>query len=137
MGDFKAQELANTAWAFAAAAQADASLFGMLAKVAEQRMGDFGGQQVTNTLWAFATAGQSDASLYMALAIATKRHVGNFNSQGLANVAQVPRELPPCMSGELARWEAVHSLGESSRTAIEGVQCAGPRQHGTGATGQM
>ena len=41
MGDFKVQELANTAWAFATAGQSDAQLFAELARAAEWRLGDF------------------------------------------------------------------------------------------------
>ena len=49
MGDFKAQNLANTAWAFATAGQNDALLFAALATAAERRMGNFNVQNLTNT----------------------------------------------------------------------------------------
>ena len=55
-GDFKVQELANTAWAFATASQSDAQLFAALARVAEWRLGDFNVQDLANTAWAFAIA---------------------------------------------------------------------------------
>ena len=38
---FNEQALTNTAWAFARAAQLDAQLFTVLARVAEWRVGDF------------------------------------------------------------------------------------------------
>ena len=41
MGDFKPQELANTAWAFATAGQSDALLFAALGSAAELRMNEF------------------------------------------------------------------------------------------------
>ena len=41
MGDFKVQELANTAWAFVTASQQDAQLFAAFARAAELRAGDF------------------------------------------------------------------------------------------------
>ena len=41
MGDFKPQELANTAWGFATAGRKDTSLFAALATAAQRRMGDF------------------------------------------------------------------------------------------------
>ena len=41
MGNFKPQELANTAWAFATLGQADALLLAALAQEAERRVGDF------------------------------------------------------------------------------------------------
>ena len=48
MGDFKSQNLANAAWAFATADQSDASLFAALATAAEQRMGDFNSRNLAN-----------------------------------------------------------------------------------------
>ena len=55
IGDFNAQDAANTAWAFAMAGQSNAQLFATLAKVVEQRVGDFTAQNLANTAWAFAT----------------------------------------------------------------------------------
>ena len=49
VGDFDAQELANTAWAFAIASQSDALLFAMLAKAAKLCVGDFDAQELANT----------------------------------------------------------------------------------------
>ena len=49
LGDFKVQDLANTAWAFATASQQDAELFAALARVAELRLGDFKVQELANT----------------------------------------------------------------------------------------
>ena len=40
MGNFKPQELANTAWALATFSQADAQLFTVLAREAERHLGD-------------------------------------------------------------------------------------------------
>ena len=68
LSDFKVQELANTAWAFATASQQDAQLFAELARAAELRLGDFNVQDLANTAWAFATASQQDAQLFAALA---------------------------------------------------------------------
>ena len=72
MGDFNAQGLANTAWAFATAGQSDALLFMTLARAAERRVGDLSAQELANTAWAFATAGRSDALLLMSLARAAE-----------------------------------------------------------------
>ena len=58
MGDFNAQSLANTAWAFATACQMDSPLFAALARLAERRMGNFDAQNLANTAWAFGTAGE-------------------------------------------------------------------------------
>ena len=49
MGDFNAQDLAYTTWAFATAGQPDALLFMTLARAAERRMDDFNAKGLTNT----------------------------------------------------------------------------------------
>ena len=67
-GDFNAQELAITAWVFAAVGQLDALVFTALTRVAERCMGDFNAQDLANTAWAFATVDQLDAALFAALA---------------------------------------------------------------------
>ena len=41
MGNFKLQELANTAWAFATQGHPDLQLFNALAREAERRIGNF------------------------------------------------------------------------------------------------
>ena len=56
VGEFKAQNLANTAWAFATADQSDAPLFALVARKAQRRVGEFNAQGLANTAWAFATA---------------------------------------------------------------------------------
>ena len=63
-GDLNAQELANTAWAFATAEQSDAELFTVLARAAELRMKDFKAQELANIAWAFETAALSDGRLF-------------------------------------------------------------------------
>ena len=68
MRDFKSQELANTAWAFATVGHKEEQLFMTLAAAGERRMRDFNLQNLTNTAWAFATAGQTDVLLVAALA---------------------------------------------------------------------
>ena len=54
LGEFKPQELANTAWAFAMVAQQDTQLVRVLARTAEWRLEDFNTQNLANTAWAFA-----------------------------------------------------------------------------------
>ena len=49
LGDFKDQDLANTAWAFVTASQQDAQLFAVLARAAELRLGDFKVQDLAST----------------------------------------------------------------------------------------
>ncbi len=57
LSEFTAQELANTAWAFATAGQADEPLFVAFAKAVELRLDQFNAQDLANTAWAFAKAG--------------------------------------------------------------------------------
>ena len=55
IGDFNAEDVANTAWAFATAGFPNEELFAVLAKAASRRIGDFATQDVAITAWAFAT----------------------------------------------------------------------------------
>ena len=58
LGDFKPQELSNTAWAFAKAGHTSAELFNAIsAELVRRRLGDFNPQALSNTAWAFANAG--------------------------------------------------------------------------------
>ena len=57
VSEFNAQNLANTAWAFATVNRPDDKLFIALARAAAQRGSEFNAQELANTAWAFATAG--------------------------------------------------------------------------------
>ena len=48
-GEFNAQDLANTAWAFATVGQQDEQLFKALARMAQWRLGEFNAQDFANT----------------------------------------------------------------------------------------
>ena len=87
MDEFKAQDLANTAWAFATADHSDSQLFAWLARAAERRMGEFNAQTIVNTAWASATADHSDALMLEALARVAEQRIGEFNAQSIANTA--------------------------------------------------
>ena len=87
LANFKPQELANTAWAFATAGHSDAKLFEALARVVEQRLGDFIMQGLANTSWAFAKAGHLDAQLYKAMAKMVQARLDDCNAQDLASIA--------------------------------------------------
>ena len=50
MKDFKSQNLANTAWAYATVEHKDEQLFRALAAAAQRRMKDFNSQNLVNTL---------------------------------------------------------------------------------------
>tara|TARA_B110001452_G_C15204395_1_gene417807 strand:+ start:56 stop:880 length:825 start_codon:yes stop_codon:yes gene_type:complete len=87
VSEANAQELANTAWAFAKAGQLDAQLSEALARAAERRIDEFKAQEISNIAWAYATAGCSDALLFKALARAAEQHLESFSAQGIANTA--------------------------------------------------
>ena len=70
---FNAQDIANTAWAFATAARSDELLFVALAREAQHRLATFKKQELANTAWAFATAARSDEVLFVALARAAQQ----------------------------------------------------------------
>ena len=59
LDQFNAQNLANTAWAFATVNRPDDKLFTALARAAERRVNGFKPQELANTAWAFAMAGAS------------------------------------------------------------------------------
>ena len=54
LGEFTAQNLANTAWAYSTVGQPDAQLFKALSKEAKQSVGSFSEQDL---LTAFSTSG--------------------------------------------------------------------------------
>ena len=73
LGEFKPQELANTAWAFVGVdrSDADAVVFGnqvlisKLVAAVERRLGEFDLRDLAGALWAFAAAGRSDALFFV------------------------------------------------------------------------
>ena len=58
VGDFTAQDLTNTAWAFVTADQVDTLLLTALAVVAEQQVGNFKAQGLADTARAFGRENQ-------------------------------------------------------------------------------
>ena len=50
IGEFNAQDFANTAWAFATVVESNVPLFVLLARAVERRVGDFKPQNLTNTV---------------------------------------------------------------------------------------
>ena len=87
MGEFKAQGLANTAWAFATLELREERLFTTLAKAAGWRECEFNAQEFTIIAWAFAKVKQLNEKLFTVLTNVGERHMGEFNAQGLANTA--------------------------------------------------
>ena len=93
MSQCNAQEIANTAWAFAKAGHLDARLSAALATVVRASIDSFKAQELSNTAWAYATAGYSDELLFTTLARAVERHLDTFTAQGLANTAYAAAQL--------------------------------------------
>ena len=55
MSEFKAQDFANIAWAFATVNRPDDKLFTALARAAGRRVSEFNVQDLPQTAWALAT----------------------------------------------------------------------------------
>ena len=85
VGDCNAQELANTAWAFAKAEHRASALFDALATAAARRVRDFNAQELANTAHAFAKAGHASPALFDAVAATAAPRLREFTPQGLAN----------------------------------------------------
>ena len=60
ISEFKPQDLASTAWAFATVKQSGEKLFADLTKAAEHLVSELKPQEIANTLWAFAAAQDTD-----------------------------------------------------------------------------
>ncbi|KAJ1622417.1 hypothetical protein T492DRAFT_582321, partial [Pavlovales sp. CCMP2436] len=87
LGEFNAQGLANTAWAYAKLNTPAPRLFEAIAHESEQRVVSFKPQELANTAWAFATLGTPAPQLFGAIARASEQHIGSFKPQELANTA--------------------------------------------------
>eukprot|EP00747_Dinoflagellata_sp_TGD_P225805 gnl/TRDRNA2_/TRDRNA2_99560_c1_seq1.p2 gnl/TRDRNA2_/TRDRNA2_99560_c1~~gnl/TRDRNA2_/TRDRNA2_99560_c1_seq1.p2 ORF type:complete len:150 (+),score=14.01 gnl/TRDRNA2_/TRDRNA2_99560_c1_seq1:143-592(+) len=82
---FDAQELANSAWAFAAATRPHVSLFAALARAAEQLLGCFTALGVTNLVWALASMSESKEQLFEMLTTAvTQQCTDDFDVEKLS-----------------------------------------------------
>ena len=60
LGDFKPQDLANTAWVFATLGLIDVEMFAAVAREPERCPGNFKSQGLADTAWAFAALGKAD-----------------------------------------------------------------------------
>ena len=86
-GPFKAQEVANTLWAYARMGrEPGAGAMRELEGRAEALAGTFIAKNVANTLWAYATMGQEPgAGLMSGLEGRAEALAGTFNAQDMAN----------------------------------------------------
>ena len=87
LGEFKAQNLANMAWAFAAADLPDEPLLKAWARMMDPLLDHVKMQELSNVAWSFATVEWSVEPLFAALARVAERRLWELNSQGLANTA--------------------------------------------------
>ena len=105
MGDFNAQGLANTAWAFATTGQSDGQLFMVLARAAGWFVGDFNAQELSNTAWAFATADEPTPALLNPISVLDAVEGEGIKDQ--SDVQEGPRAS--WMGSCLQRWQGRQS----------------------------
>ena len=106
LDQFNAQELANTAWAFATVGQKDELLFNAVARMAERRLDQFNAQDLANTAWAFATVGAAVPALLDPLSVLDVMEAPGYERQLM--------EYAMCMRGlaTMGRIESGFSLLE-------------------------
>jgi hypothetical protein len=111
--EFKPQELANMAWAFATAGVAAPTLFTAVAEGAVPRMHEFKPQELSNMAWAFAKADHAATALFDSVDKAAAPLLHEFKPQELANTA----------------W-AFAAAGHAAPAFFDGVgKAAAPRLH--------
>ena len=66
--EFRAEELANTTWAFSKVDQSNEKLFAAFVSAAKLRASEFSEQNLANAAWAFAKVTQCDGELFAVLA---------------------------------------------------------------------
>ena len=82
---FNSQQLANMAWAYATARDANIILFENIANEAQTR--SFSSQGMSNLLWAFASTGNLNENLFSSMAFLARESIDSFNCQALSNIA--------------------------------------------------
>jgi len=96
LGEFNAQDLANTAWAFATLGMPDPQLFDAIARKSEQRIGSFKPQELANTAWAFVIVGTADQGALVEAVSARAAEMGQaaFYGGGRSQLHQFFLGLP-------------------------------------------
>ena len=89
LGGFDAQQLSNTAWAFATAGFKAPDLFDIIsAEVVRRGLDDFNEQDLSNTAWAFAKVGREAPALFDIISgEVVRRGLGDSNARDLSNTA--------------------------------------------------
>ena len=79
LGEFNAQNFANTVWAFATAIQSDAALFQTLSRAVKRCLGS--AQNLANIAWAFATLERHHTNrVHCSLQLWQRQHSGAWTS---------------------------------------------------------
>mmetsp|Transcript_16551 Transcript_16551/g.58788 ORF Transcript_16551/g.58788 Transcript_16551/m.58788 type:complete len:443 (-) Transcript_16551:21-1349(-) len=86
MRQFNAQELSNTAWAFAKWGFDAPNLHAAIAEEAPKKIADFKAQELANIAWAYSRAGVEAPRLYAAASSEAMLKMDHFNSQDLTNM---------------------------------------------------
>eukprot|EP00440_Ansanella_granifera_P058020 gb/GFBE01062893.1/.p1 GENE.gb/GFBE01062893.1/~~gb/GFBE01062893.1/.p1 ORF type:complete len:623 (+),score=107.36 gb/GFBE01062893.1/:1-1869(+) len=85
--DFRPQELANTAWAFATMAWLDFPLLDAVSEGAQGKICEFVPQDCSNLAWSFAVLRCEDPPLFDALSSQAVKTIWEFEPQHLVNTA--------------------------------------------------
>jgi hypothetical protein len=84
--EFNAQNLANTAWAFARLGRQHNLLFTRIAEQSLAKLDTFSTQNLSNLLWAFAKLNFRSHKLFVAMKAACSNQLHNFRPQELSNI---------------------------------------------------
>ena len=80
-GEFKAQEIANTAWAFATLGQTHLEQFSAVSAEGALCPGRCTAQNIAHSTWAFATFTQQGEELFAVLAAESAQRLNEFSPQ--------------------------------------------------------
>ena len=86
LAEFKPQEIATTAWAYATVNIPAPELFAAIAAIAPDRLGSYRAQDLADLVWAFAKGGVAAPALFDAVAAVATPRRNDFNSSELASI---------------------------------------------------
>mmetsp|Transcript_78300 Transcript_78300/g.122169 ORF Transcript_78300/g.122169 Transcript_78300/m.122169 type:complete len:527 (+) Transcript_78300:356-1936(+) len=105
---FIAQEISNTAWAFATLAVSNDPLFEAIAAESIRRIREYDPQALSNTAWSFATLGVMNAPLMQAISAESLPKIRHFLSQNLGNTVWALAKLA------IQDYHLLHSIASAS-----------------------
>merc|ERR1711862_710751 len=119
--DFRAQSLANTAWAFSSCKFYNEPLLDAISSEARKQMCEFAMQNLSNTVWSFSTLKCSDRPLFDAIAASAlpimtpqPQHPQNLANTAWAFASQQFRHEP--LMHAIAS-QAIHQISEPSESS--------------------